>query len=107
MGAFLDAIVFLVDTYYYSLAKLCTVMGVIRICFTALPNITMQPASKAIREGELNVIATSYEVVGISPVYFKWEKYHTVNNSWIKPSDRAVNTTSPNLKFSQYYQRRR
>ena len=75
-------------------------MGVIKICFTALPNITMQPASTAVRQGELNVIATSCEVVGMGPVYFKWEKYHTVNNSWIKPSDRAVNTTSPNLKFS-------
>ena len=69
--------------------------------FTALPNITMQPASKAIRAGELNVIAMSCEVVGGGPVYFQWERYHTVNNSWIKPSHRAVNITSPNLKFSE------
>ena len=61
----------------------------------------MQPASKAIREGELNVIVMSCEVVGMGPVYFQWERYHTVNNSWIKPSHRAVNTTSPNLKFSE------
>ena len=34
-------------------------------------------------------------------IYFQWERYHTVNNSWIKPSHRAVNITSPNLKFSE------
>ena len=61
----------------------------------------MQPTSKSIKEGELNVIAVSCEAVGMGPIYFQWEKYHTVNNSWIKPSHRAVNTTSPNLKFSE------
>ena len=63
----------------------------------------MQPATKAIREGELNVIAMSCEVVGGGPVYFQWERYHTVNNSWIQPSHRAVNTTSPILKDEGVY----
>ena len=95
----MEAIVFLVNPYYYHTKWFSKVVyndGGNKNMFY----ITMQPASTAVREGELNVIATSCEVVGMGPVYFKWEKYHTVNNSWIKPSDRAVNTTSPNLKFS-------
>ena len=46
------------------------------------------------------MIAMSCKVVGMGHIYFKWEKYHTVNSSWIKPSHRAVNITSPNLEFS-------
>ena len=60
----------------------------------------MQPVSKTIRGGELNVIAMSCEAVGIGPIYFQWERYQVMNNSWTKPSPRAVNITSPNLIFS-------
>ena len=67
---------------------------------TALPNLIVQPASKAIRTGEMNVTAMFCEVIGIGPIYFKWEKYNIINNTWMKPSDRAVNTTSSNLEFS-------
>ena len=67
---------------------------------TALPNIIVQPASKAIRTGEMNVTTMFCKVIGMGPIYFKWERYHVLNNTWIKPSDRAVNTTSPNLEFS-------
>ena len=67
---------------------------------TALPNITVQPVSKSIREGELNVTAMSCKAIGISPLYYQWERYQVTNNSWTKPSPRAVNTTSPNLEFS-------
>ena len=71
------------------------------ITFTALPNITVQPASKTIREEELNVIAMSCKAVGIGPLYYQWEKYQVMNNSWTKPSPRALNITSPNLEFSK------
>ena len=69
---------------------------------TASPNITMQPVSITVRVGELNVIAMSCKAVhvGMGPIYFRWERYHIMNNSWIKPSPRAVNTTSPSLEFS-------
>jgi len=36
----------------------------------------------------------------MGPVYYRWEKYHSSNNSWINPSHRAVNITSPNLMFN-------
>lgn len=68
---------------------------------TALPTIIVQPVSKAIRTGKMNVTAMSCEAVGMGLIYFEWERYHIVNNSWIKPSHRAVNTTSPNLKFNE------
>ena len=67
---------------------------------TALPNITTQPVSMTIREGDLNVIAVSCLAIGIGSIHYQWEKYHLFNNSWIRPSQRAVNITSPNLAFS-------
>ena len=66
---------------------------------TALPNITMQPASTTFKTGDMNVIAMSCNAVGETPLYFQWEKYHLLDNSWIRPSHRAVNFTSPHLKF--------
>ena len=53
-----------------------------------------------IREGDLNVIAVSCFAFGIGFNQYQWEKYHSFNNSWISPSHRAVNITSPNLTFS-------
>ena len=38
----------------------------------------------------------SCSAVGMGPIYYQWEKF----NSWISPSPRAVNITSPDLKFS-------
>ena len=67
---------------------------------TALPNITTHPVSLTIREGDLNVIAVSCLAIGIGSIHYQWEKYHLFNNSWIRPSERAVNITSPNLTFS-------
>jgi len=42
----------------------------------------------------------SCKAIGIGPIYFQWERYHLLNNSWIKPSHRTVKITSSNLKFS-------
>ena len=67
---------------------------------TALPNITTQPVSITIREGDLNVIAVSCLAIGIGSIHYQWEKYHLFNNSWISPSHRAVNIISPSLSFS-------
>ena len=33
-------------------------------------------------------------------VTIKWEKYQSSSNSWIRPSHRAMNITSPKLIFS-------
>ena len=54
----------------------------------------------AIREGDLNVTAVSCLAIGIGSINYQWEKYHLFNNSWISPSHRAVNITSPSLIFS-------
>ena len=42
-------------------------------------------------------IATGH---GMSPIQYKWEKYQSSSNSWIRPSHRVVNITSPKLIFS-------
>ena len=67
---------------------------------TALPNITKQPVSMTIIARNLNVIALHCSAIGMNPIYYRWEKYHLSNNSWIRPSHRAVSITSPNLKFN-------
>ena len=70
------------------------------IIVTALPNITTQPVSITIREGDLNTIAVSCLAIGIGSIHYQWEKYHFFNNSWISPSHRAVSVISPSLTFS-------
>ena len=40
------------------------------------------------------------EAKGMGPIYYKWEKYQPSNDSWIRPSDRAVTITSTKLIFS-------
>ena len=67
---------------------------------TALPNITIQPVSITFKVGDVNVIAMSCSAVGMGPIYYQWTKYNSSNNSWISPSRRAVNITSPELKFT-------
>ena len=67
---------------------------------TALPNITMQPTSKTFKAGDLNVVALSCKAVGMEPIHFQWEVYHSLRNTWMKPSQRALSITSPSLKFS-------
>ena len=67
---------------------------------TALPNITKQPVSMTINVRSLNITALCCSAIGVGPIYYQWEKYHLSNNSWIRPSHRAVSITSPNLNFS-------
>jgi len=37
---------------------------------------------------------------GIGCIQYKWEKYQSSSNSWIRPSHRVANITSPKLIFS-------
>ena len=67
---------------------------------TALPNITKQPVSVTINVRSLNVVALCCSAIGMGPIYYRWEKYHLSNDSWIRPSHRAVSITSPTLRFS-------
>ena len=50
--------------------------------------------------GEARITAVSCLALGIGPIHYQWERYHLSNNSWIRPSHRAVSITSPNLKFN-------
>ena len=67
---------------------------------TALPNITMQPTPVTLKAGDLNVTAMSCKAVEIESIHYQWKRYHSLNDSWITPSHRVVDVTSPNLKFS-------
>ena len=70
--------------------------------FTALPTITVQPESmQSIKKGDLNVIAVSCLATAVVYFRYQWEKYHSFKNSWISPSNRSMNITSPNLKFNR------
>ena len=37
---------------------------------------------------------------GHGAMQYRWEKYQSYSNSWIRPSHRVVNNTSPKLIFS-------
>ena len=60
----------------------------------------MQPQSISFRCKESNVSALWIAANGVGPIYYQWKKYDPSTDSWISPSDRAVNITSPNLTFS-------
>ena len=38
---------------------------------------------------------------GMTPMQYKWEKYQPTNDSWKKPSSKAISITSPKLIFSE------
>ena len=65
---------------------------------TALPNITKQPLSIALRAGARDKIVMQCEAVGIGFINYHWEKYHLSNNSWEGPH-RAVKITSSKLTY--------
>ena len=44
----------------------------------------------------LECLATGFE-----PLNYLWQMYQSTNDSWTKPSVRAVNITSPKLVFSK------
>ena len=49
---------------------------------------------------EEKLSALKCEAEGMHPISYKWEKYQSSNDSWIRPSDRAVNITSTKLIFT-------
>jgi len=66
----------------------------------ALPNITKQPTSSAVRVNSTLKTVTHCIAIGIDPLHYQWEKYLSSNDSWIRPSHRAVNIKSQKLTFS-------
>ena len=55
-------------------------------------DITIRAGSKYVNP--LQCLAT-----GMGLIYYQWEKYQPSDSSWIKPSNRVVNITSPKLIF--------
>jgi len=70
------------------------------ILFCAGISITLQPRSKSFRAESKFLTALTCLATGKSPIYYQWKKYDSLNDSWIEPSYRAMNVTSPELIFS-------
>ena len=66
----------------------------------ASPVINKQPKAQTFKDQERNILALSIAATGIGPIYYQWQKYDTFSNSWVAPSSRAENITSPNLTFN-------
>ena len=60
----------------------------------------MQPKSQTVKEKETNVLALWIAATAVGPIHYQWQKYDPYTNSWISPSNRADNITSPNLTFN-------
>lgn len=60
----------------------------------------MQPQHISFKCKERNILALWVTATGVGRIYYQWQKYDPFTNSWVSPSTRAVNTTSPNLTFS-------
>ena len=69
------------------------------IVHAATLNITNHPESVAIRAGDTDKMVMCCTANGVSALYYQWERYQSSNNSWIRPSHRAVNITSPKLVY--------
>ena len=66
----------------------------------ALPNITTQPKSVLLKAGSNQINALLCLATGMPPILYQWEKYQSVDHSWIKPSQRAENITTHSLVFN-------
>ena len=62
--------------------------------------ITAQPTSDTLRLGYEDT-ALWCSANGTGPIFYQWEKYQSSNDSWIYPSRRVVNSTSPKLIFNK------
>ena len=56
--------------------------------------------SAVFRAGDKNKVIVNCSANAMGPVYYQWQKLYSFNDSWVNPSHRAVNITSPNLKFN-------
>ena len=51
------------------------------------------------RTGDTNKMVMYCAADGVTPLYYQWERYQSSSNSWIRPSHRAVDITSPKLMY--------
>ena len=77
------------------------VLTLLCILHLATPVIITHPSSVVSKEGDRNVsLHCSAHDYGLGHTLYKWEKYHSPNNSWIGPSNRAKSVIMSNrLKF--------
>ena len=66
-----------------------------------MPTIIKHPVSMAFNNISEQVSTLSCLANGLEPLNYLWQKYQSANDSWIKPSVRTVNITSPKLVFSK------
>ena len=69
-------------------------------CSVAFLSITKQPESVLLKMESSQTNGLFCLVTGIGPIYYQWEKYHSADDSWIKPSYRAENISSHHLVFN-------
>jgi len=50
--------------------------------------------------GDEDVYTMECIATGISPIFYKWEKYESHSNSWVRPSNRAVDIKLTKLTFT-------
>ena len=67
----------------------------------AIPNITQQPTSVTLRENSEHVSTLWCLAIGVEPLSYLWQMYQSSNDSWTRPSVRAINITSSKLVFSK------
>ena len=65
--------------------------------YTASPMITKHPRSVVVRESNVTSVECLANAIGI--IHYQWEKYFLTNESWMTPSNKAINFTSPKLIF--------
>ena len=66
-----------------------------------MPTIIKHPVSMAFSKNSGQVSTISCLANGLEPLMYLWQMYQSTNESWKKPSVRAVNITSPKLVFSK------
>ena len=69
-----------------------------------MPTIIKHPVSMAFSKNSEQVSTLSCLASGLEPLNYLWQMYQSTNDSWTKPSVRAVNITSPKLVFSKLTQ---
>ena len=60
----------------------------------------MQPVSRTFKYSKRDVSVFKIVATGVGIIDYLWQKYDSLNDSWISLSNRAINATSPNLNYS-------
>ena len=66
-----------------------------------MPTITKHPVSMTFSKNGEQVSTLWCLASGVEPLKYLWQMYQSTNDSWTRPSVRAVNITSPKLVFSK------